>query len=118
MLGVLSGQKKLLPIGCFGGFNFPYFSKGKALTKDCIFKEFVNDENLLAYLPDNPDIRCISREFLLSILFYGAREKYLKLYEIYKDMQIQKSTTGNKKYIAQISEEMLEHLKNFQPVNL
>ena len=111
-------EKKLLPIGCLGGFNFPYFSKNKLLTKEDIFKLFAGDENLLSYLPDNPDVRSLSREFLLSVLFFGARDKYLTLYEKYKDIQFQKTTTGNKKFIAKISDEMLEHLKNFQPVNL
>ena len=72
----------------------------------------------MAYLPDEPDIRYLSREFLLSVLFFGAREKYLKLYEIYKDIQLQKSTTGNRKFFAKITPEMHGHLKNFNPVNL
>ena len=102
----------------YGGFNFPYFSKDKKLTKAHIYQEFINDENLMAYLPDNPDIRCLSREFLLSVLFFGAREKYLKLYESYKNIELQKSTTGNKKYFAKITTEMYGHLKNFKPTNL
>lgn len=117
VLNVLSVKKKLLPLGCFGGFNMPYYSKSKKLTKEDIFRKFEGDDNLLAYLPDEPDIKSISRELLLSILFYGDREKYLKLYEEYKDLEMQKSTTGNKKYIAQVSEEMLMHLRNFQPVD-
>ena len=63
-----------------------------------------------------PDIRSLSREFLLSVLFFGARDKHLTLYEKYKDIEFQKSTTCNKKYIAKISEEMMGHLKNFQSI--
>jgi len=107
-----------MPIGCLGGFNFPYFSKDKKLTKSHIFSEFIGDSNLMAYLPDEPDIRYLPREFLLSVLFFGARDKYLKLYEIYKDIQLQKSTTGNKKFFAKITPEMQGQLKNFKPVNL
>lgn len=95
----------------------PNYSKSKKLTKEDIFKKFEGDNNLLSCLPDEPDIKSISRELLLSILFYGDREKYLKLYEEYKDLEMQKSTTGNKKYIAQVSEEMLMYLRNFQPVD-
>lgn len=115
---MLSGRKKLLPLGCFGGFNIPYFSKSKKLTKEDIYKKFIGDENLLSYLPDNPDVKSISRELLLSILFFANRDKYLSLYEEYKDLQIQRTTTGNKKYIAKITEEMLAHLRNFKPVNM
>ena len=73
---------------------------------------------MLSFLPDNPDVRGLSREFLLSVLFFAARQKYLLLYEKYKDIQIQKTTTGNKKFIAKISEQMLDNLKKFKPVNL
>ena len=118
MIGVLSGRKKLLPIGCMGGFNFPYYSKEKKLTKEDIYKNFVGDQALLAYLPDNPDIRCITREYLLSVLFFSNREKYLELYGKYKDIQIQKTTTGNKKFYAKITNEMLDRLRQFQPINL
>ena len=118
LLEVLSGKKKLLPLGCLGGFAIPYYTKNKTLTKEYIFKLFLNDQNLMSFLPDNPDIRGLSREFLLSVLFYASRDKYLFLYEKYKNIQIQKTTTGNKKYIAKISEQMLERLKCFQPVNL
>lgn len=118
VLLVLSGKKKLLPLGCFGGFNIPYFSKSKKLTKDDIFKKFIGDESLLIYLPDNPDMKSVTRELLLSILFYGNRNKYLSLYEEYKELQIQRTTTGNTKYYAKVTEEMFSHLQNFKPINL
>ena len=92
-----------------GGFCFPYYSKQKQLTKEDIFKVFVNDETLLAYLPDNPDISCITREYLLSVLFFS--KKHLELYSKYKDIQIRRTTTGNKKYFASVTNEMLDRLK-------
>lgn len=118
LLSVLNGKKKLLPLGCVGGFNIPYYSKNKQLTKDDIFKKFVGDENLMAFIPDDPDVKSISREFLLSVLFYASRDKYLSLYEKYKDLEMQRSTTGNRKFIAKISEEMLTNLRNYNPVNI
>lgn len=107
-----------MPLGCFGGFNIPYFSKNKKLTKNDIFKKFLGDEELLSYLPDNSDMKSITRELLLSILFYGNRVNYLSLYEEYKELQIQRTTTGNKKFIAKVTEEMLQHLHNFKPINM
>ena len=88
VLNALNG-KKLLLLGCFCGFSIPYYSKNKILVKDDIFKKFIEDSNLLTYLPDSPDIKSISRELLLSILFYAGRDKYLSLYEQYKNLQIQ-----------------------------
>lgn len=118
MLGVLSGRKRLLPLGCFGGFSLPYYTKSKKLTKEYIFQKFTNDNNLLSYLPDNVSLANISREFLLSVLFYGNRDKYLDLYEEYKDIQIAKSTSGNRKFAAVVTNEMKELLKNYNPINL
>ena len=98
-------------------FNFPYYSKEKKLTKEDIFKIFVVD--IISNISDNPDIRCIIREYLLSVLFFSNQEKFLELYEKYKDIQIQKTTTGNKKfYIKIITNEMLDQLRKFQPINL
>ena len=71
----------MLPLGCVGGFNIPYCGKNKQLTKEDIFKKFVGDENLLAFIPDDPDVKSISTELLLRALFYGSRDKYLSLYE-------------------------------------
>ena len=78
-----------------GGFSIPYHSKNKRLVKEDIFKELENDQDLLCYLPDSPDIKSLSRELKLSILFYSNREKYLN-YEEYKKLQIQHFTIGNK----------------------
>ena len=86
----------MLPLGCFGGFNIPYYSKNKKLVKEDIFKEFENDQNLLCNLPDSPDKKSLSRELLLNILFYANREKYLNLCEEYKNLQIQRYIMGNK----------------------
>ena len=118
LLGVLSGRKKLLPLGCFGGFNLPFYTKNKKLTKEYIFAKFQNDENLLAYLPDNIQLTSITREFLLSVLFYGDRNKYLELYEEYKNIQVQKSTTGNKRFKAIVTNEIIDSLKNYNPIDL
>ena len=117
-MGVLRGDKRLYTIGCFGGFNLPYYSRRKRLTKECIFRKFSNDPILLSYLPDNVPISSITREFLLSVLFYRNREKYLELYEEYKKIETQKSTCGNKKFTAIISEESKQLLKNYRPIDM
>ena len=49
---------------------------------------------------------------------FGLKEIFAFLYEQYKNLQIQRSTTGNRKFVSQITTEMMNHLKNFQPVNL
>ena len=81
------------------------------MTKDDIFKKFINDEGCL-------DMKSVTRELLLSILFCGNRKKYLSLYEEYKKLQIQRTTIDNKKYFAKITEEMLLHLQNFKLINM
>ena len=72
----------------------------------------------MAYLPDNAPLTSITREFLLSVLFYGNRNKYLQLYEEYKQIEIQKSTCGNKKFTAIITNGAKKLLKNYKPVEM
>ncbi len=88
------------------------------LTKENIFQKFIGDPELLSYLPDNISLAYISREFLLSVLFYGNREKYLELYQQYKEIEVQKSTTGNKKFVAVVTDEMKNLLQNYEPIDL
>ena len=111
-------KKKEFIIKIYFGFNVPYYTKNNKLTKENIFKKFIGDNELLSYLPDNSSPAYISREFLLSVLFYDNREKYLELYQQYKEIEIQKSTTGNKKFVAIITDEMKNLLQNYQPINL
>ena len=72
----------------------------------------------MAYLPDNIQLTSITREFLLSVLFYGDRNKYLELYEEYKNIQVQKSTTGNKRFKAIVTNEIIDSLKNYNLIDL
>ena len=72
---------------------------------------------MLSYLSNKHDIKSISRELLLSKLFYSSRDKYLSSYEQYKDLEMQRLTTGNCNFFARISEEMLANLKNYKPIN-
>lgn len=66
------------------------------MTKQHIFSQFVNDDELLKYIPSGVKPSSLTRELLLSILAYIRKDKYLGLYGIYKATKLQKSTTGNK----------------------
>lgn len=83
-----------------------------------IFQNFFGDDDLLSYLPDNPKISSIPREFLLSVLANVKRDKYAKLYSMYKDIKSQRSTVGKKLYEAQITNQFKNGLNNFMPINL
>lgn len=48
----------------------------------------------------------------------GDRDKYLELYEEYKETQIQKSATGNHKYTAIVTSEIKDLLKNYNSIDL
>ena len=50
------------------GYKLPYYTKDKFLTKEQIFQNFEGDEELLKYIPNNPNLQNIPRELLLSIL--------------------------------------------------
>ena len=70
------------------------------------------------YLPDNVSLASETRDFLLSVLFCGNRDKYLDHYQKYKDIEIQKSTTGDKKYAAIVNDEMVDLLKQYNSIDL
>ena len=83
-----------------------------------LFKIFENNAILLQYLPSNPNLKTIPREFLLCLLASIRREKYTLLYLKYKEIKAQRSTVGNKVYKAQITNEFKNGLDNFSSVNL
>lgn len=105
-------------MGSIGGYFLPYYSKEHILTKDTIFKIFQEDQQLLQYLPTNPKLQTIPREFLLSVLANVNRQKFAQLYSQYKEIKVQRSTMGNKLFKAQITEQFLNGLQNFTPINL
>ena len=70
-------------------------------------KIFSNDADLLRYIPNNPNLRAIPRDFLLSVLANIGREKYAQLYSTYKEMKAKRSNGSNKIYKAQITNEFL-----------
>lgn len=83
-----------------------------------IFQNFIGDQELLQYLPTDPKLKTITREFLLSILANVRREKYANLYSKYKEIKAQRSTIGNRLYQAQITSQFKAGLNNFVPVNM
>ena len=88
------------------------------LTKDIIFQLFNSDTELLKYIPSEPNLKVIPRDFLLTILANIRRDKYANLYAKYKEIQAERSTGGNKIYKAQITNQFFNGLQNFVPVNL
>ncbi len=83
-----------------------------------IFQDFLADEELMKYLPNEPKLETIPREFLLSVLANVKREKYAKLYTKYKEIKVQRSTVGKKLYQAKITNDFKNGLQNFYPINL
>ena len=95
----------------------PYYTKDKILTKEHIFSQFANDEELLKYIPTGVKPSSLTRELLLSILAYIKNDKFLNLYGIYKAAKLQKSTTGNKNYDLKIQNNFVEKFKEYISVN-
>ena len=83
-----------------------------------IFQIFLDDVDLLRYIPANANLKTIPRDFLLSVLANIKREKYAQLYSKYKEIKSGRSTGGNKIYKAQITNQFYTGLQNFTPVNL
>ena len=73
-----------MKLGQIGGYDIPYFSKENILTKSNIIAQFTGDEELSKYIPDQCNSSTVTRSFLLSLLFNIRRDKYLELYNKYK----------------------------------
>ena len=81
------------------GYDLPYFSKEKFLTKNHLIQQFTGDNELAKYLPDEINPSTVIRSFLFAFLFNVRRQKYLNLYMAYKD---------NKKNIVELMENYIK----------
>ena len=102
-----------MKLGQIGGYELPYFSKSKMLTKDHIIQQFIGDEELLQYLPDFVNKATVTREFLLALLFNVTSEKYYYLYSIYKKQKANQSLCNGKIYEVSIKNDYVEKISNF-----
>ena len=100
-------------MGTVGGYDLPYFSKDKILTKSHFTKQYNNDHELAQYLPDQVSPSTITREFLLALLYNIEMEKYLLLYNAYKEKKKQSNTTGGKIYKIVVGNEYIGQLRNY-----
>ena len=100
-----------------GGFNLPYYTKEKLLTKEHIFSQFKDDEELQKYILTGVKLSSLTRDLLLSILAYIKKEKYLLLYGIYKTTKLQRSTTGSKNYDIKIESDFVDKIKEYVSVS-
>ena len=65
------------------------------------------------YIPDACKPNTVTRSFLLSLLFNVRRDKYLKLYNSYKQAKLEQSTTSGKIYQVEISSEQAAEINKF-----
>ena len=103
----------MLKLGEVGGYDLPYFSKDKFLTKSHIISQFNNDSELAKYLPDRTNPSTVTRSFLLALLFNVRPQKYSALYNAYKDKKKQASTTNGKIYQISVTQSFLTNIKNY-----
>ena len=105
----------MLKLWEIGGYNFPYFSKEKFLTKSHLVQQFTGDNELAKYLPDEINPSTVTRSFLFALLFNVQREKYINLYKAYKEKKKEYSTTHGKLYKIEVSDAFVSHIKDFNP---
>ena len=83
-------------MGAIGGYDLPYFTNDKFMTKTHIISWFNNDLELAKYLQDKISPNTVTRSFLLALLFNIRKEKYLNLYGFYEQKRKEASTIGDK----------------------
>ena len=76
----------------------------------------MGDNELEKYLPNNLKLTSITRELLLSILFYVKRDKYLNLYGIYKTKKVERAINDIKVYNVKIKDDIFDKLKTYTSV--
>ena len=96
-----------------GGYELPYFSKQKLLTKDHIISQFIGDEELLKYLPDQLNKSTVTREFLLALLFNVRNDKYLNLYNTYKQEKSNRQFCNGKVYKVSITNKFANEISEY-----
>ena len=104
-------------MGCLRGFDLPYYTKDKVLTKSHIFSHFENNQELLQYIPWGAKASSLTKELLLSILVYIKKDKYLILYGIYKATKLQRSKTGKKNYDIRIQANFVNKIKEYVTIS-
>lgn len=96
------------------------------ITKSDILKEFEGDDLLLSYLPDDISKSSLNREYLLSVSIYPKfyvlsvvrKEKWLKLYQGYKELIRKKEYASWENYTITLSSETIEKIKAFVPAGM
>ena len=59
----------------------------------------------------------VTRDFLLALLFNVRRDKYISLYNTYKEKKKQSSTTSGKIYRIKIEKSFMEQMNNYSSVS-
>ena len=65
-------------------------------------------------MPDHINSSTVTRSFLLSLLYNIRREKYINLYNIYKQHKKQISTGNKKIYYINIHNSFAGQLQNYE----
>lgn len=72
-----------------------------------------SDAQQAEYFPNHINPSTVTRSFLLSLLFKEKREKYVALYNLYKNKMKQSSIKGGKLYSVLVAESFINYIKNF-----
>ena len=71
----------------------------------------------MSYIHDDIKINSLNRDFLISVLMTGNRQKYFYLYKQYKDILSHKDDKRLQKYMLPISEELKNKLRGYNTVD-
>ena len=114
---------QLLPIGHHTDFHLKYYRKDNLLTKEFLVKIINEEQKYKLYLPDNIELKSLSRDYILSVslLFYFQLIAYLtpnvysQLYELYKERIKQNEAKKWNNYFIKVMPEIKEKITNFVP---
>ena len=59
-----------MPLGHHTDYDLKYFRKDHLLTKEFLITIIKNNGDYQEYIPDNLDLKLLSRDYILSVSFY------------------------------------------------
>lgn len=111
---VLMGKKKLLTLKEKSTPSIPDIKDFDPLLKKSLVEKLSRHESTREYLPDEPNYKRISKNFIFSLMFSKNRQMFDELYSEYANKKIQKINIFKHKVEIPISDEFYSSLKSYR----
>jgi len=106
----------LFELGKTSGYSFAYFTKEKLFTKSHLIQELSQFEEAKKFIPDDINPLSLSRNYLFTILETISPQRYVQLYQIYKEKCANKHIEKWSNYQVFLDPVIVQKIKEFKSV--